>query len=123
MLVLSRKKSEVVRIGDHIAIMVVEIRGDKVRLGIEAPKEMPVHRSEIYDSIQTGAGPVSSLATGDGLGVDESKVIAHFCHLASDLIDQVIRAEGFVGPVCRERLVMAGEKLARARQALDKGSE
>lgn len=52
MLVLSRKKNESVVINDNITIVVVEIRGDKVRLGIEAPKNVPVHRKEIYDAIQ-----------------------------------------------------------------------
>ena len=52
MLVLSRKKNESVVINDNITIIVVEIRGDKVRLGIEAPKDVPVHRKEIYDAIQ-----------------------------------------------------------------------
>lgn len=52
MLVLSRKKNESIIINDDITIVVVEIRGDKVRLGIEAPKEVPVHRKEIYDSIR-----------------------------------------------------------------------
>ncbi|MDR0871802.1 MAG: carbon storage regulator CsrA [Planctomycetaceae bacterium] len=51
MLVLSRKKNESVVINDNITIVVVEIRGDKVRLGIEAPKDVPVHRKEIYDAI------------------------------------------------------------------------
>ena len=52
MLVLSRKKDEVVRIGDQISITVVEVRGDKVRLGIEAPKDMDVHRQEVWEAIQ-----------------------------------------------------------------------
>lgn len=52
MLVLSRKKNESVVIGDNITIVVVEIRGDKVRLGVEAPKEVPVHRLEVYDAIK-----------------------------------------------------------------------
>lgn len=52
MLVLSRKMDEVIMIGDDIAITVVDIRGDKVRLGIAAPSEMPVHRREVYDAIK-----------------------------------------------------------------------
>lgn len=51
MLVLSRKKDERIIIGDSITIMVIEIRGDKVRLGIDAPKEVTVHREEIYKAI------------------------------------------------------------------------
>ncbi len=52
MLVLSRKKNESIIINDDITIVVVEIRGDKVRLGIEAPKEIPVHRNEVYEAIR-----------------------------------------------------------------------
>lgn len=52
MLVLSRKKDEKIVIGDNISVMVIEIRGDKVRLGIEAPKEVTVHRQEVYEAIQ-----------------------------------------------------------------------
>jgi carbon storage regulator len=52
MIVLSRKKNESIVINDDITIVVVEIRGDKVRLGVEAPKEVPVHRTEVYDSLR-----------------------------------------------------------------------
>ena len=52
MLVLSRKKDECVVIGDLVKIIIVEIKGDKVRLGIEAPKECSVHRKEVYDAIK-----------------------------------------------------------------------
>jgi len=52
MLVLSRKRDESIIIDDDIKIVVVEIRGDKVRLGIEAPVEKSVHRQEVYDAIQ-----------------------------------------------------------------------
>ena len=52
MLVLSRKKNESIVINNDITVVVVDIRGDKVRLGVEAPKEIPVHRREVYDAIQ-----------------------------------------------------------------------
>lgn len=52
MLILSRKKGETIVIGDIIDVTVVEIRGDKVRLGISAPRDVPVHRKEIYEAIQ-----------------------------------------------------------------------
>ena len=52
MLVLSRKKSESIRIGDDITVMVVEIRGDNVRLGITAPRQTTVHRSEVYQIVE-----------------------------------------------------------------------
>ncbi len=63
MLVLSRKKNETIIIDDHIVITVVEIRGDKVRLGIEAPKEIPIHRSEVHAAIHSGAEPRLFLST------------------------------------------------------------
>ncbi len=52
MLVLSRKRSESVVIDENIVVTVIEVRGDKVRLGIQAPRDVPVHRSEILVSIQ-----------------------------------------------------------------------
>ena len=52
MLVLSRQKDQRIMIGDTIEITVVDIRGDKVRLGINAPTKIPVHRKEVYDAIQ-----------------------------------------------------------------------
>jgi carbon storage regulator len=52
MLVLSRQRDESIMIGDNIVITIVDIRGDKVRLGIEAPTEIPVHRQEVYEAIQ-----------------------------------------------------------------------
>lgn len=55
MLVLSRKLDEVIRIGDDIQIKIIEIRGDKVRLGIEAPRNVNVHRAEVYEAIQKGS--------------------------------------------------------------------
>jgi carbon storage regulator len=52
MLVLSRQRDESIIIGDSVVVTIVDIRGDKVRLGIEAPQEIPVHRQEVYDAIQ-----------------------------------------------------------------------
>lgn len=52
MLVLSRQRDETIMIGDDIEITVVDIRGDKVRLGITAPSTVPVHRKEVYEAIQ-----------------------------------------------------------------------
>jgi carbon storage regulator len=72
MLVLSRKKDESIIINDHIRVTVVEIRGDKVRLGIDAPKEVSVHRREVYEAIQNqrkireeeGSSPVGTTENG-----------------------------------------------------------
>ena len=64
MLVLSRKKNESIVINDDITIVVVEIRGDKVRLGVEAPKEVPVHRREVFDAIhRNDSGSGEKVAT------------------------------------------------------------
>jgi carbon storage regulator len=65
MLVLSRKKNESIVINNDITIVVVEIRGDKVRLGVEAPKEVPVHRREVYEAIQRGAASSQSKAASE----------------------------------------------------------
>lgn len=64
MLVLSRKRDEKIVIADNIVITVVEIRGDKVRLGIQAPVEIPVHRQEVYEAIQREKEKGASGATG-----------------------------------------------------------
>jgi carbon storage regulator len=52
MLVLSRQKDESIMIGDDVEITIVDVRGDKVRLGITAPKHIAVHRKEVYEAIQ-----------------------------------------------------------------------
>jgi carbon storage regulator len=64
MLVLSRKKNESIVINDDITIVVVEIRGDKVRLGVEAPKEVPVHRREVFDAIHRNDNAPAEKAAG-----------------------------------------------------------
>ncbi|MFM9023824.1 MAG: carbon storage regulator CsrA [Planctomycetaceae bacterium] len=66
MLVLSRKKDESIVINNDITIVVVEIRGDKVRLGVEAPKEVPVHRREVFEAIARGETAEASAADGSG---------------------------------------------------------
>jgi carbon storage regulator len=62
MLVLSRQRDESIVINDNVVVTIVDIRGDKVRLGIEAPQEIPVHRREVYDAIQR-----ENLRTAQGL--------------------------------------------------------
>ncbi len=52
MLVLSRQRDQSIIIGDNVVITVVDVRGDKVKLGIQAPKEISVHRQEVYEAIQ-----------------------------------------------------------------------
>ena len=70
MLVLSRKKNESIIINDDITIVVVEIRGDKVRLGIEAPKEVPVHRNEVYEAIRRAKENEANEAAPDSVVSD-----------------------------------------------------
>ena len=65
MLVLSRKKNDSIVINNDITIVVVEIRGDKVRLGVEAPKEVPVHRREVYDAIHRATSGGSTNGAAD----------------------------------------------------------
>ncbi|MCA9082922.1 MAG: carbon storage regulator CsrA [Planctomycetaceae bacterium] len=63
MLVLSRKKNESIVINDDIVVTIVEVRGDKVRLGIQAPKDVPVHRKEILDAILRENGAAQAPST------------------------------------------------------------
>ncbi|MEY3204866.1 MAG: hypothetical protein RLZZ21_1197 [Planctomycetota bacterium] len=65
MLVLSRQRDESIMIGDSIVVTIVDIRGDKVRLGINAPSEIPVHRQEVYEAIQRENLRASQLQPGD----------------------------------------------------------
>ncbi len=52
MLVMSRRKDESIVINEKIVVTIIEIRGDKVRVGVESPKDVPVHRQEVFDAIQ-----------------------------------------------------------------------
>lgn len=65
MLVLSRMRDQTIKIGDDIEIAVVDIRGDKVRLGINAPSEVPVHRKEVYEAIKREARAAASVKPED----------------------------------------------------------
>ena len=81
MLVLSRQRDESIMIGDDVEITIVDVRGDKVRLGITAPKQIPVHRREIYDAIQRekeqgpagGADATASQDKTDTVAKEEAK--------------------------------------------------
>ena len=72
MLVLSRKKNAIIVINNDITIVVVEIRGDKVRLGVEAPKEVPVHRREVYDAIRRNEVTTTDKVDADSNGAAEA---------------------------------------------------
>src|SRR5665213_289618 len=65
MLVLARLRDETIMIGDEVQVTIVDIRGDKVRLGISAPKSIPVHRKEIYDAIRNANRDAAGLQPGD----------------------------------------------------------
>lgn len=61
MLVLSRKKKERIQIGSNIFITIVDVRGDRVRIGIDAPRDVPVHREEVSDAIERAGHPAVEL--------------------------------------------------------------
>lgn len=65
MLVLSRQRDETIMIGDDIELTIVDIRGDKVRIGIKAPSSVPVHRKEVYDAIKRENEQAAQLNDGD----------------------------------------------------------
>ena len=69
MLVLSRQRDQTIMVGDDIEITVVDIRGDKVRLGINAPAEIPVHRKEVYEAIKRENRAAASVRPEDIVNV------------------------------------------------------
>ena len=73
MLVLSRQRDESIIIGDNIVITVVDVRGDKVRLGIDAPREVSVHRREIYEAIQRENKQAAQIRPEDARQIGKSE--------------------------------------------------
>jgi carbon storage regulator len=72
MLVLSRKKNESIVINNDITIVVVDIRGDKVRLGVDAPKEVPVHRREVFDLIKQNEAAARDAAAKEAEATEDN---------------------------------------------------
>jgi carbon storage regulator len=107
-IVISRKVNERIQINNDISIMVVEIRGDMVRLGVEAPREVPVHRGEIYDAIrQSDPRPIAHEAPDD----NRSRLSSHveLSHEHAALLDRLAAdAAGRLGrPVTRQQMLAA----------------
>ena len=71
MLVLSRQRDESIIIGDNVVVTIVDVRGDKVRLGIEAPREVSVHRREVYEAIQRENQEASRIRAEDARRVPD----------------------------------------------------
>jgi carbon storage regulator len=71
MLVITRGKKQQIVIDDTIVVTVIDIRGEKIRLGVEAPREVPVHRREVHDRIRGGLPPADSAASPEGSGGSE----------------------------------------------------
>jgi carbon storage regulator len=70
MLVLSRQRDESIMIGDNVVITIVDVRGDKVKLGIEAPIEIPVHRHEVYEAIRRENERAAQIDTNKAREID-----------------------------------------------------
>ncbi|GHU24674.1 carbon storage regulator [Spirochaetia bacterium] len=75
MLILSRKANEKIMIGDDISLVIVEVRGDQVRIGVEAPKIVKVYRQEVYDAIkaENEAAAESTFRLSEGLRLEQLK--------------------------------------------------
>ena len=70
MLVLSRQRDETIMIGDEVEITIVDIRGDKVRVGISAPRQVQVHRKEVYEAIKRENTEAAQIDVNDLHGTD-----------------------------------------------------
>ena len=104
MLVLSRQRDETIMIGDNIEITVVDIRGDKVRLGITAPKEIPVHRKEVWESML----PYLDLILYD-LKETDPEHHRHWTGVSNELVlENLRRLAGSGKPVIVRRPVIPG---------------
>ncbi|MBC7852796.1 MAG: carbon storage regulator CsrA [Pirellulaceae bacterium] len=93
MIVISRKKNESLVINNNITITVIEIRGDKVRLGVESPKEVPVHRQEVFDAIKRySEQPQASAVTAEPQTGPAEPPPPHFPQRQPDKLDQFTAA-------------------------------
>ena len=72
MLVLSRHRDESIMIGDDVVVTIVDVRGDKVRLGIDAPTDIPVHRQEVYEAIKRENQKAAELSPEDTRNISGS---------------------------------------------------
>jgi carbon storage regulator len=70
MLVLSRQRDESIIIGDNIVVTIVDVRGEKVKLGIEAPQDVSVHRREVYEAIRRENQHAAKLRPEDARGLN-----------------------------------------------------
>jgi carbon storage regulator len=79
MLVLSRQRDESIMIGDKVVITIVDIRGDRVRLGIEAPGEIPIHRQEVYETIHKENHGTGTIKFTDSTRISETAATLLCC--------------------------------------------
>jgi carbon storage regulator len=93
MLVLSRHKNETIRINDEIVIVIVEIRGDKVRIGVDAPADVAIHRGEVYDAIKR------DITTAGGSVAGMPVIGTEYCYLGQIPVKvlEVVPRDGGVG--------------------------
>lgn len=103
MLVLSRQRDETVMIGDEIELTIVDIRGDKVRLGIKAPPRVPVHRKEVYDAIRRENEQASAMNGGEIESIRPSRPRPGRAASVSVAVPAPKQPDGGGGPPLRQR--------------------